>query len=60
MDYELLIKFGTIIDPAQGVHALKDVAFANGMVIKVGDDLSKTKSPEIASPKNVPKFRMAS
>ena len=59
MDYELLIKVGTIIDPAQRVHVLKDVEFANGIVIKVGDDLSKTKSPEIASPKNVPKFRMA-
>lgn len=47
MDYELLIKGGTLIDPAQGVHALKDVAFANGMVVEVGDDLPKTEAHEV-------------
>ena len=47
MDYELLIKGGTLIDPAQGVHALKDVAFANGMVVEVGDDLPKTEAHEM-------------
>ena len=47
MDYELLIKGGTLIDPAQGVHALKDVAFANGMVVDVGDDLPKTEAHEV-------------
>ena len=47
MDYELLIKGGTLIDPAQGVHALKDVAFANGMVVEVSDDLPKTEAHEV-------------
>lgn len=41
MTYDLLIKGGTLIDPAQKIHAKKDVAFANGLVAEVGDDLSE-------------------
>ena len=40
MKYDLLIKGGTLIDPAQNIHAQKDVAFAEGLVAEVGDDLS--------------------
>ena len=47
MAYELLIKGGTLIDPAQNIHANKDVAFANGVVVDVGDDLPKTKAREV-------------
>ena len=47
MNYELLIKGATLIDPAQGIHALKDVAFANGMVVEVGDNLPKTEAHEV-------------
>ena len=32
MNYDLIIKNGTVIDPAQGIHARKDVAFSNGRV----------------------------
>ena len=42
MAYDLLIKGGTLVDPAQNIHANKDVAFSNGVVAEVGDDLSKT------------------
>ena len=41
MTHDLLIKGGTLIDPAQKIHAKKDVAFANGLVAEVGDDLSE-------------------
>ena len=41
MAYELLIKGGILIDPAQKIHANKDVAFANGVVVDVGDDLRR-------------------
>ena len=41
MKYDLLIKGGTVIDPAQNIHAAKDVAFAEGLVAEVGDDLAK-------------------
>jgi dihydroorotase len=47
MTYELLIKGGTLIDPAQNIHTNKDVAFANGVVADVGDDLPKTEAREV-------------
>ncbi|HIC19069.1 TPA: amidohydrolase/deacetylase family metallohydrolase, partial [Candidatus Poribacteria bacterium] len=47
MTYDLLIKGGTLIDPAQGIHAQKDVAFANSKVTEIGDDLPKTEAREI-------------
>jgi len=40
MSYDLMLKGGTLIDPAQGIHATKDVAFTDGKVSDVGDDLS--------------------
>jgi dihydroorotase len=46
MRYELLIKGGILIDPAQGVHACKDVAFANGVVAEIGDDLTQGNAHE--------------
>jgi dihydroorotase len=33
--YDLLVKGGTLVDPAQGLNARRDVAFANGMVAAV-------------------------
>ena len=47
MTYDLLIKNGTLIDPAQGIYAKKDVAFADSMVIEIGDDLPKAEAYEI-------------
>lgn len=47
MAYDLLIKGGTLIDPAQNIHANKDVAFSNGVVAEVGDDLPKTGAHEV-------------
>ena len=41
MLYDLLIKGGTLVDPAQSIHAKRDVAFANGAVARVGEDLPK-------------------
>lgn len=47
MTYDLLIKGGTLIDPAQRIHATKDVAFTNGVVAAVGDDLPKADAREV-------------
>ena len=41
MTYDLLLKGGTLIDPAQGIHAVRDVAFAEGKVAAVGADLPR-------------------
>ena len=48
MTYELLIKGGALIDPAQNIHANKDVAFAGGVVVEVGDDLPKGNAREVS------------
>lgn len=37
--YDLILKGGTLIDPAAGIHARRDVAFAGGAVAAVGEDL---------------------
>ena len=47
MRYELLIKNGTVVDPAQGIHARKDVAFANGRVSAVSDEIPIAEAREV-------------
>ena len=47
MKYDLVIKNGTLIDPAQGIHEQKDIAFSDGLVSKVGDDVSSTEARDI-------------
>lgn len=37
--YDLLIRNAMLIDPAQSIHAKKDVAFADGRVAAVTDDI---------------------
>ena len=47
MNYDLIIKSGTVIDPAQGIHAQKDVAFANGRVSAISDDIPTSEAREV-------------
>ena len=47
MAYDLLIKGGTLIDPAQNIHANKDVAFSNGVVAAIDDNLSNADALEV-------------
>lgn len=47
MTYDLLIKGGTLIDPAQGIHAQMDVAFANDVVAEVGGDLPRAGARDV-------------
>ncbi|MEA2583304.1 MAG: dihydroorotase [Thermomicrobiales bacterium] len=44
--YDLLIKGGTLIDPAQGVHDRRDVAFAGGMVAAVAPEIAADEANE--------------
>lgn len=39
MKYDLLIKGGRVIDPAQGIDGIKDVAFAGGRVAAIAEDI---------------------
>jgi dihydroorotase len=47
MKYDLLIQGGTLVDPAQGVNAVRDVAFADGEVTAVGEHLPATEAREV-------------
>lgn len=38
--YDLLIRGGTLIDPAQGIHERRDVAFSNGKVAAVEPEIA--------------------
>ncbi|MEP7199926.1 MAG: amidohydrolase/deacetylase family metallohydrolase [Chloroflexota bacterium] len=44
--YDLLIRNATLIDPAQHIHAQKDVAFANGRVAAVADAIAAHEARE--------------
>ena len=47
MNYQLLIKNGTVVDPAQGIHARKDVAFANGRISAISDEIPTSDAREV-------------
>jgi dihydroorotase len=47
MRFDLLLKGGTLIDPAQGIHASRDVAFAGGKVAAIGADLPGSDAAEV-------------
>lgn len=40
MDYDLIIRGGTIIDPSQGLHKLADLGISDGKVTAIGTNLS--------------------
>lgn len=40
MTYDLVVKNGTVIDPAQGVHGKKDIAVAGGKIAAIEDYVS--------------------
>ncbi len=46
-NYELLIKNGTLIDAAQGIHGHQDIGFANGHVAAVSDDIPTSEAREV-------------
>lgn len=46
MTYDLLLQGGTLLDPAQTVHARKDVAFAQGRVAAIADAIPAAQARE--------------
>ena len=47
MTYDLLISGGTLIDPAAGLSAVRDVGFAAGRVAAVGERLDRSGAREV-------------
>ena len=45
--YDLLVHQATLIDPAQGIHAPKDVAFNEGRVAAVADAVAPTEARQV-------------
>ncbi len=52
MKYDILLKGGTVLDPAQGLNAIRDVAIAAGVIAAVDNDIPKTAAKETISAKN--------
>jgi len=44
--YDLLVKGGTVIDPAQGLHGERDIAIANGIIESVEKEVSADQAKE--------------
>ena len=53
MIYDLLLKGGTLIDPAQSLHVRRDVAFRDGLVAAVGEELPTADAAEVVDCRGV-------
>ena len=47
MNYDLIIKDGTLIDPAQGIHEPKDIGFRDGLVTTIATNIPSTEGREV-------------
>ena len=47
MEYDLILKNGTLVDPSQGIDTRRDLAFAQGRVVAVGTDLPPWPAAEV-------------
>ena len=47
MQYDLLIKGGTVVDPSQGLSGLKDVALTRGKVAAIQDSIPAEQAKEV-------------
>ena len=45
--YDLILKGGHVVDPSLGINKIQDIAFENGKVAKLDDDLSSSDAKEI-------------
>lgn len=49
MNYDLIIKNGTLIDPAQNIHAQKDIAFSDSCVSAVSNDIPSSEARDVVN-----------
>ncbi len=47
MQIDLLLQGGTLVDPAQSIHARRDVAFADGRVVAVAETIDPTTAKSV-------------
>ena len=49
--YDLIIKGGTVIDSAQGIHGLRDVAVEDGKIALVAEDIPASEAQRVVEVK---------
>lgn len=49
MSFDLILRGGHVVDPSQRLSRVTDIAFANGRVAAIGDDLDGQGCPEVRS-----------
>ncbi|RKU31258.1 amidohydrolase/deacetylase family metallohydrolase [Candidatus Poribacteria bacterium] len=49
MNYDLIIKDGILIDPAQSIHEIRDIGFRDGMVTTVSTNIPSAEAREVIS-----------
>lgn len=47
MKHDLIVKKGTLVDPAQGINETKDIAFSDGNVSLIADDIPASDGREV-------------
>lgn len=47
MNYDLIIKDGILIDPAQGIHESKDIGFRDGLVTTIATNIPSAEGREV-------------
>src|ERR1700732_524957 len=51
-DCDLLIKGGTVVDPAENLHAVLDVAVKDGKILELAPDIAAARALRVVSAKN--------
>ena len=49
--YDLLIKGGTVVDPAQGLHGLNDVAISGGRIARIAPGIADAEAAQVVEVK---------
>src|SRR5258708_4364297 len=50
-DYDLVIKGGTVVDPGQKLHAVRDIALKDGKIFEVSENIPEARARQIFSAK---------
>lgn len=53
MTYETLVKGGKVIDPAQGIHGLRDIGIDHGIIVAFAPDIPQGKAKKVIDAKGL-------
>jgi dihydroorotase len=49
--FDILIKGGTVVDPAQKIHGLKDIGITNGVIAEINNDIAENEAKKMVNAK---------